>query len=136
DKPLEEGLFEVMRHVHGAFSLVMMTHDTLIAMRDPNGVRPLCLGELRNEEDGKIGYVVASETCALTVAGADFIREIEPGEILFINNDGLESVHFKEDSGDRDKRPALCIFEFIYLARPDSDLVGQNVHQARRRMGA
>lgn len=136
DKPLEEGLLEVMRQVSGAFSLVMMTHDTLIAMRDPNGVRPLCLGELRNEEDGKTGYVVASETCALTVAGADFIREIEPGEILFINKDGLESIHFQEDSQERDNRPALCIFEFIYLARPDSDLVGQNVHQARRRMGA
>lgn len=134
-KPLEEGLLEVMKRTSGAFSLTMMTHDTLIAMRDPNGVRPLCLGQLRNEEDGKTGYVVASETCALTVAGADFIREIEPGEILFINKDGLESVHFHEESEKREDRPALCIFEFIYLARPDSDLVGQNVHQARRRMG-
>jgi len=135
DKPLEESLLEVMRQVQGAFSLTLMTHDTLIAMRDPNGVRPLCLGELRNEEDGKTGYVVASETCALTVAGAEYIREIEPGEILFINKDGLESVHFKEESPERENRPALCIFEFIYLARPDSNLRGQNVHQTRRRMG-
>lgn len=135
DKPLEEGLLEVMRQASGAFSLTMMTHDTLIAMRDPNGVRPLCLGELRNEEDGKGGYVVASETCALTVAGADYIREIEPGEILFINKDGLESVHFKEESPEHENRPALCIFEYIYLARPDSNLRGQNVHQTRRRLG-
>src|SRR5690606_16999631 len=115
----------------GAFSLTMMTHDTLIAMRDPNGVRPLCLGELRNEEEGKSGYVVASETCALTVAGADYIREIEPGEILFINKDGLESVYFREESTEREQRRALCIFEFIYLARPDSNLRGQNIHQVR-----
>ncbi|MEO6908162.1 MAG: amidophosphoribosyltransferase [Abditibacteriaceae bacterium] len=135
EKPLEEGLLEVMRQASGAFSLTMMTHDTLIAMRDPNGVRPLCLGELRNEEDGKTGYVVASETCGLTVAGAEYVREIEPGEILFINKDGLESVHFKEESPEHENRPALCIFEYIYLARPDSNLRGQNVHQTRRRLG-
>lgn len=128
---LEEALVETMRRVSGAYSLVLMTHDTLIAMRDPNGVRPLCLGELN---DGT-GYVVASETCALNVVGATYLREVEPGEILFINGDGLESVHLKDESPWRENRPALCIFEFIYLARPDSQLMGQNIHQARRRMG-
>jgi len=131
DKPLEEALLETMRRVNGAYSLVMMTQDTLIAMRDPNGVRPLCLGRLR--EGG--GYVVASETCALNVVDAVYEREVEPGEILFINADGIESVRFHETSPHRADRPALCIFEFIYLARPDSQLLGRNIHHARRTMG-
>ncbi|HVF09483.1 MAG TPA: amidophosphoribosyltransferase [Abditibacteriaceae bacterium] len=128
--PMEEALLEMMRRVGGAYSLVMMTRDHLIALRDPNGVRPLCLGKLREG-----GWVVASETCALNVVGADFVREIEPGEILFITQDGLESVYFKEPAAGREDRPALCIFEFIYLARPDSQLLKHNVHAARRRMG-
>jgi amidophosphoribosyltransferase len=133
DCTLEEALLGMMRRVQGAYSLTMMTQDTLIALRDPNGVRPLCLGQLSPEEGG--GYVVASETCALNVAGAKFVREIEPGEILFINKDGLESVHYKGLAEEREDRPALCIFEFIYLARPDSQLMNKNVHHARRRMG-
>ncbi|HVF10109.1 MAG TPA: amidophosphoribosyltransferase, partial [Abditibacteriaceae bacterium] len=127
---MEEALLEMMRRVGGAYSLVMMTRTSLIALRDPNGVRPLCLGKLREG-----GWVVASETCALNVVGADFVREIEPGEILFITQEGLESVYFKEPAEGRENRPALCIFEFIYLARPDSQLLEHNVHQARRRMG-
>lgn len=128
---LEDALLETMRAVSGAYSLVMMTHDTLIAMRDPNGVRPLCLGQLTEGA----GYVVASETCALNVVGAKYLREVEPGEILFINADGIESVRLTDTSPWREDRPALCIFEFIYLARPDSQLVGKNIHRARRRMG-
>ncbi|MDF2439954.1 MAG: amidophosphoribosyltransferase [Abditibacteriota bacterium] len=131
DRPLEEALLETMRRVQGAYSLVMMTRDTLIAMRDPNGVRPLCLGRLKDNS----GWVVASETCALNVVNATFEREIAPGEICFINGEGIESVFYKEEAKDREDRPALCIFEFIYLARPDSQLMGRNVHQARRRMG-
>jgi amidophosphoribosyltransferase len=133
DCTLEEALLEMMRRVQGAYSLTLMTHDTLIALRDPNGVRPLCLGQLSESEGG--GYVVASETCALNVAGATFVREIEPGETLFINADGLESIRFNEPVPARENRQALCIFEFIYLARPDSQLMGSNVHAARRRMG-
>jgi amidophosphoribosyltransferase len=131
--PLEEALLEMMTRIQGAYSLVMMTRDTLVGLRDPNGVRPLCLGEMM---DGS-GFVLASETCALTVAGAKFVREIEPGEIVFINGDGVESVFFKGEVNleEREDRPALCIFEFIYLARPDSKLLGRNVHHARRRMG-
>ena len=132
-----------MRKVRGAYSLVMMTSDTLIAMRDPNGVRPLCLGQLRErlseDADGQVieatGYVVASETCALNVVGAEFVREIEPGEIVFINGDGVESVHLRDTLTHQEDRHALCVFEFIYLARPDSQLLGTNVHHARRRMG-
>jgi amidophosphoribosyltransferase len=131
DRPLEEALLEMMRRVRGAYSLVFMTRDSLIAVRDPNGVRPLCLGKLVEGE----GWVVASETCALTVAGAEYVREIAPGEVLFINENGLESVHLREPLSYVAPRPALCVFEFIYLARPDSQLMGQNIHQARRRMG-
>lgn len=129
--PIEEALLEMMRRVKGAYTLVFMTRDTIIALRDPHGVRPLCLGKMT---DGS-GWVVASETCALPVAGADFVREIEPGEILFINKDGLESVFYKEEPAEPQSRPALCVFEFIYLARPDSQLLGENIHHARRRMG-
>lgn len=129
--PIEEALLEMMRRVKGAYTLVFMTRDTIIALRDPHGVRPLCLGKMT---DGS-GWVVASETCALPVAGADFVREIEPGEILFINRDGLESVFYKEEPAEPQSRPALCVFEFIYLARPDSQLLGENIHHARRRMG-
>ncbi len=130
--PLEEALLAMMERVQGAYSLVLMTRDTLIGLRDPNGVRPLCLGRLN---DGDKGYVLASETCALNVVGAEFVREIEPGEIVFINGEGVESVRFEKKSDLREDRPALCIFEFIYLARPDSQLMGNNVHKARRRMG-
>lgn len=140
DVPLEQALLQTMSRVRGAYSLVMMTQDTLIAMRDPNGVRPLCIGQLReggDSIDGKhaAGYVIASETCALNVVGAEFLREVEPGEIVFINRDGIESVYFKEQHVGVEQRPALCIFEFIYLARPDSQIMGTNVHYARRRMG-
>jgi amidophosphoribosyltransferase len=129
--PFEEALLEMMRRVRGAYSLVFMTRDSLIALRDPNGVRPLCLGKMT---DGS-GWAVASETCALTVAGAEFVREIDPGEIVFINGEGVESVHFKEQLPDAEPRSALCVFEFIYLARPDSYLLDQNIHYVRRRMG-
>jgi amidophosphoribosyltransferase len=131
DKPLEQAILSMMEQVSGAYSLVMMTKDTLIALRDPNGLRPLCLGEIPNGG----GYVVASETCALGPVGANFIREIEPGEILFINAEGVESVRFTGEAPGHAKRQALCVFEFIYLARPDSQLMGLGVHQARRRMG-
>ena len=129
--PLEEALLAMMERVSGAYSLVMMTRDHLIAVRDPSGLRPLCLGKLTDGE----GWVLASETCALGPVGAQFVREIEPGEILFIGAEGLESVYFQGEAPGHEKREALCIFEFIYLARPDSQLMGLGVHAARRRMG-
>lgn len=130
--PLEQAILDMMGRVSGAYSLVLMTRDTLVALRDPNGLRPLCLGRL----DGDNGYVVASETCALGPVGAQFVREIEPGEIIFINKDGIESVFFKGEAPGHTNRTSLCVFEFVYLARPDSQLMGLNVHAARRKMGA
>ena len=101
-----------------------MTNDTLIATRDPNGFRPLCLGKLDS------GYVVASETCALDLVEAEYIRDVEPGEILIIDKNGLKSIPSKIES-----RKSQCIFELIYFARPDSKLFGQNVYLFRKKQG-
>jgi amidophosphoribosyltransferase len=110
----------------GAYSVALLTEDKLLAFRDPNGIRPLCLGAL----DGG-GYVVASETCGLNVVGAEFMREIEPGELVVVDDSGLRSTRIALAG-----RPAMCIFEFIYFARPDSYIYGSLIHEARRRMGA
>jgi amidophosphoribosyltransferase len=112
-----------MRRLQGAYSLVIMTKDKLIGVRDPMGVRPLCLGTI----DG--GWVIASESCALGHVGAQFIREIEPGEIVVINKHGVRS--FTEES----PRKAICIFEYIYFARPDSVIQGKLLYPARQAMG-
>lgn len=123
------GLTERLRHAMGrllgAYSGTILTNDTLYAMRDPLGVRPLCLGKM-----GSTGWVVASETCALGHIGAELVREIEPGEIIRINGNGVES--YKENSGRR----ALCIFEYIYFARPDSIMNDRLLYSARQAMGA
>nr|MBC8511580.1 amidophosphoribosyltransferase [Dehalococcoidia bacterium] len=111
------------RRLQGAYSLVMITKDKLIGVRDPLGVRPLCLGTI----DG--GWVIASETCALDHIGAQFVREIEPGEIVVINKNGVKS--FMEESS----RKAICIFEYIYFARPDSVIQGRLLYPARQAMG-
>jgi amidophosphoribosyltransferase len=113
-----------MRRLQGAYSLTLMTPQGLFAVRDPFGVRPLCLGSI----DG--GWVVASETCALDHIGADFIREVEPNEIVSINENGLES--YPGEAGRR----RLCIFEYIYFARPDSVINGRLLYPARQAMGA
>lgn len=113
-----------MHRLQGAYSVTLMTKDTLFAMRDPLGIRPLCLGEIEG------GLVVASETCALDHIGARFLREIEPGEIVSIGADGIES--YTEASN----RHATCIFEHIYFARPDSKIDGRLLYQARMAMGA
>ncbi|OGN91708.1 MAG: amidophosphoribosyltransferase [Chloroflexi bacterium RBG_13_50_10] len=112
-----------MRRLQGAYSLVILAKDKLIGVRDPMGVRPLCLGTI----DG--GWVIASESCALGHVGAQFIREIEPGEIVVINKSGVRS--FTEES----PRKALCIFEYIYFARPDSVIQGKLLYPARQAMG-
>ncbi len=113
-----------MHRLQGAYSLTILTKDTLFAVRDPWGVRPLCLGKANG------GYVIASETCALDHIGATLIREVEPGEIIRITGNGVES--YKE----RGTRHALCVFEFIYFARPDSIINGQLVYPTRQAMGA
>lgn len=121
---LEEALVRALRQVEGAYSFVMCTKDKLIGIRDPRGYRPLCLGKLNGS------YVLASETCALDLIEATYVRDIAPGEILIIDQHGLRSMHpFAE------VRPAQCIFEFIYFSRPDSSIFGQNVYLCRKRLG-
>ena len=129
---LERALMEVLPHVEGAFSFVLMDADRIIGVRDPNGFRPLCLGRLEATDDFEQGWVLASESPALDVIGATFIRELEPGEMVVI--DGKE-VRSERPFPDERLDPRLCIFEFVYFARPDTKLYGNEVHGARRRMG-
>jgi amidophosphoribosyltransferase len=126
DRLLEAALLEVLPRFDGAFSLTLLDTRHLIGVRDPHGFRPLCLGKLDT------GWVLASETPALDVVGAHFVRELDPGEMVVIDADGVRSLRpFDADRID----PKLCLFEFVYFARPDSQLYGRNVHQARVRMG-
>ncbi len=122
---LEEALIDALNEVRGAFSLVLGTEKQIIGARDPYGFRPMCLGILDDN-----AYVIASETCALDLIGARYVRDVEPGEVVFIDEHGLRSRHLT-GSG----RTAFCIFEFIYFARPDSSIYGQNVYLARKRQG-
>jgi amidophosphoribosyltransferase len=125
--PLEAALLAVLPRLAGAFSIVCMDTASLYGVRDPNGFRPLCLGRLASG-----GWVLASETPALDVVGARFVRELEPGEMVVIGPDGPRSAWpFAPERVD----PRLCIFEFVYFARPDARLYGREVHGARRRMG-
>ncbi|WP_309131914.1 amidophosphoribosyltransferase [Brevibacterium sp.] len=120
---LADAALRLLPKVQGAFSLVFMDEHTLYAARDPHGVRPLSLGRLES------GWVVASETAALDIVGASHVREVEPGEIIAIDEDGLRSYKFAEPTDAR------CVFEYVYLARPDSVLNGKTVHAARTEMG-
>lgn len=124
----EERVFQCMRRLEGAYSIVGLTTDSLIAARDPLGIRPLCLGR-RGE-----GWVIASESCALDNLGAELVREIAPGEVAVIDRDGLRCAVLP---GADEARPrALCVFELIYFSRPDSIMDGQLVHSQRQKMGA
>ena len=122
---LEEAAMRVLPKLQGAFSFVMMDERTIFAARDTQGLRPLAIGKLPN------GFVFASETCALDIVGATYLREVEPGELVMVDEDGLRSRRFTEGVEKR----SLCVFEFVYLARPDSKLLGRTVHEARREMG-
>jgi amidophosphoribosyltransferase len=125
-RDLEDALLSVLPRFEGAFSFVLMDEGHLIGIRDPNGFRPLCLGKLDS------GWVLASESPALDTIGAHFVREIEPGEMVVIDALGCRSYHpFPEERVD----PRLCVFEFVYFARPDARLYNQSVHIARQRMG-
>ncbi len=129
---LEHALVKVLPSVEGAFSFVLLDADRLIGVRDPNGFRPLCLGRLEATDEFEQGWVLASESPALDVIGATFIRELEPGEMVVIDGKEVRSEQpFAEERLD----PKLCIFEFVYFARPDTKLYGNEVHGARRRMG-
>ncbi len=128
---LTEALVKVLADVEGAFSMVILEADEIHAVRDPFGFRPLCLGRLGSEEAPE-GWMVASESPALDVVGATFIRELNPGEMVTITRDGVTSLQLLEPAGEKEK---LCIFEFVYFARPDTYLMGHQVHTTRRRMG-
>ncbi|MDP9005548.1 MAG: amidophosphoribosyltransferase [Actinomycetota bacterium] len=134
-RDLEQALLRVLPRLQGAFSLVLMDEGHLVGVRDPNGFRPLCLGRLDGDpgEGGAGGgWVLASETPALDVVGATFVRELQPGEMVVIDAAGERSLHPFPDSRID---PRLCLFEFVYFARSDSRLYGQSVHLARQRMG-
>ena len=120
-----ERLVEALFQIEGAYSLVILTNKKLIAARDPNGIRPLLVGNLASK------YIFASETCALDMVGASFVREVEPGEICIVTENGLESV---KPFANTQNRP--CIFEYIYFARPDSVIRNHSVYEYRSRMGA
>ncbi len=121
----QQRLWAFMQVAEGAYALTILTRDALYAARDGQGLRPLCLGVL---ERG--GYVVASESCALLTVGARLVREIEPGEMIRIDERGVTSQQVLPPAGR-----ALCIFEYVYFARPDSQMEGQVIHQVRQRMG-
>lgn len=123
--PLDDAVAHAMQRLDGAYSAVALSQGTLVAFRDPYGFRPLVLGKIHDD------YVVASETCALDLVGADFVREVERGEAVLIDADGLRSVQAVPPA----QGGALCVFEFFYLARPDTKLAGIEVHAARVRMG-
>jgi amidophosphoribosyltransferase len=120
----EDALADTFKQCRGAFSLLVMTRDKLIAVRDPNGIRPLCVGKLEK------AYVFSSETCALDIIGAQYLRYVSNGEMIIIDKDGMRSKTW--EMGERE---ALCVFEYIYFARPDSVLHGRNVYETRFHMG-
>ncbi|MBF0522240.1 MAG: amidophosphoribosyltransferase [Candidatus Omnitrophica bacterium] len=124
---LKKWFVNVLSQLEGSYSLIFLVGDTVVGARDPKGFRPLCLGRI----DGK--YVLASETCALDLIKAEFVREIDAGEIVLIKGDQIESV-FLPGHGEGHK--AQCVFENIYFARPDSDIFSDNVYEVRKRLGA
>jgi len=118
-------VIDALSQVRGAFSVVLMTDNGLIAARDPHGLRPLCIGRLRSS------WIVASETCAFDLLDAEYVREVEPGELIVINDQGLESHHPFPQAD-----PAMCVFEYVYFARPDSRIYGANaVYGIRKALG-
>lgn len=121
---IEEKIIESLQKIQGAYCLTIMTENKLIGVRDPHGFRPLCIGKMDDT------WVLSSESCGLDVVGATFVRDVEPGEMVVIDEDGLTSYRFDEKA-----KKAACIFEYIYFARPDSVIDGQSVHDARFMMG-
>ncbi|MFM8352279.1 MAG: amidophosphoribosyltransferase, partial [Actinomycetales bacterium] len=120
---VEDAAAEELQHVRGAFSLVFMDDETLYGARDPQGIRPLVLGRLER------GWVLASETAALDIVGASFVREVEPGELVAIDENGLRTTRFAEAD------PKGCLFEYVYLARPDTTIAGRSIQSARTEIG-
>jgi amidophosphoribosyltransferase len=126
---LSGALGDALNQVEGAYSLVVLTADELYAVRDPRGFRPLALGKIEGH-DGEITWMVASETCAFDLLNAQYVRDIEPGEMLRISRAGLESIHFSPP-----KPHQFCIFEHVYFSRPDSTVFGRSVNTSREMLG-
>jgi amidophosphoribosyltransferase len=126
DGDLVSTMAKISTRIKGAFSFVILSQDKIIGVRDPNGIRPLCIGNLSNNK----GFVIASESCALDIVGAEFIRDVQKGEIVSIDIHGIKSRMY-----DVVSRNAMCVFEFIYLARPDSVIHNRNVYKVRENMG-
>jgi len=124
-KGTENMVIDALENVRGAFSLIFLTKDGIIAARDPHGFRPLCIGKCGG------ATIVASESCAFDILGAEYIREVEPGELVTVSDAGIRSVRFAEPAA----RQSRCIFEFIYFSRPDSRVFGENVDKVRRKLG-
>ncbi len=122
---IEDAIAYAMGRIRGAYAVLVLTRDKVIGFRDPHGIRPLSVGKLNSSH-----YVLASETCAFNTIGADFVREVEPGEMIIIDENGLSERQAVPLEGR-----ALCIFEYVYFARPDSRMYGRSMHEARRRMG-
>ncbi|WP_370875543.1 amidophosphoribosyltransferase [Bacillus horti] len=121
---IEDSIKEALSMIKGAYALLFLTENKLIAALDPNGLRPLSLGKIGDN------YVFSSETCAFDVVGAEYIREVEPGEMIIVDEDGLHSERFTQQT-----QRSICSFEYIYFARPDSNIDGINVHQTRKELG-
>jgi amidophosphoribosyltransferase len=119
-KGIERALFNAIQAIKGSFAIVMLTEDKLIGVRDTNGIRPLCIGKMDNS------YILSSESCALDTLGAEFVRDVEPGEIVIIDKEGLRSINYTEKT-----KCETCAFEYIYFARPDSIIDGIDVYESR-----
>ncbi len=124
-KTIDEQIIAALREIRGAYSLLLLTQDKLIAARDPYGVRPLCIGKLGD------ATIVASESCALDIIGAEYLRDVMPGEFIVVDKNGLTS----QTIFDPLPKPAHCVFEFVYFSRPDSKIFGDNVDKTRRKLG-
>jgi amidophosphoribosyltransferase len=133
---IEDRVCDALAKVKGAYSLLFLTEDSIVAVRDPRGVRPMCLGILPGSRGEKAGsgrdaHVVASEPTAFDLIGAEFVRDVDPGEMIVIDDGGLRSVHLPETA-----EPRMCVFEYVYFARPDSRFGGRSVYEVRKELGA
>ena len=129
-KGLEKALTDTIQNIKGAYALVVLTGDVMVGARDPNGIRPLCLGQIIPAGKQKGGWILSSESCAIEAAGGTFVRDIEPGEMVIINNEQVLSFSFSEKTSR-----AACSFEYVYFARPDSIIDGIDVYNSRIRAG-
>lgn len=127
---IHEKIISALKQVQGAYSFVALSQEGLIGVRDPYGIRPLILGKIKNS-DTKDSYILASETCALDIIGADFVRDIAPGEMVLIDQNGVKSIFPFEKTYSR-----FCVFEYVYFARPDSVLNNLSVYETRKKIGA